>query len=48
VHSVATDSKGNLYTVETLQGKRLQKFTYKGLGPIPAQAPKVVWPGAGR
>ena len=31
VHSVATDSKGNLYTVETLQGKRLQKFVFRGL-----------------
>jgi DNA-binding beta-propeller fold protein YncE len=31
VHSIATDSKGNLYTTETYEGKRLQKFKYKGL-----------------
>ncbi len=34
VHSIATDSKGNIYTTETYQGKRLQKFTYQGLGPV--------------
>jgi DNA-binding beta-propeller fold protein YncE len=44
VHSVATDSKGNLYTVETYEGKRLQKFTYKGMG---AAANKgVLWPSS--
>ncbi len=26
VHSIATDSKGNIYTTETYEGKRLQKF----------------------
>jgi len=31
VHSIAADSKGNLYTTETYEGKRVQKFTYKGL-----------------
>jgi len=30
VGSVAIDSKGNLYTGETYEGKRLQKFVYKG------------------
>jgi DNA-binding beta-propeller fold protein YncE len=42
IHSVATDSKGNLYTVESLQGKRLQKFVFKGV----ANGPKdqgVTW-----
>ena len=34
VHSIATDSKGNIYTTETYEGKRLQKFVYKGLGPV--------------
>ncbi len=34
VGSVAVDSKGNLYTGETYEGKRLQKFIYKGLGPV--------------
>src|SRR5207344_1310614 len=34
VHSIATDSKGNIYTTETYEGKRLQKFVYKGLAPV--------------
>jgi DNA-binding beta-propeller fold protein YncE len=47
VHSIATDSKGNIYTTETYEGKRLQKFVYKGLGPVkPEQG--VPWPGASR
>ncbi|HEV3485239.1 MAG TPA: NHL repeat-containing protein [Vicinamibacterales bacterium] len=46
VHSIATDSKGNLYTVETYEGKRVQKFIYKGLGE-PARS-AVPWPGGGR
>ena len=29
VHSIATDSKGNIYTTETYEGKRVQKFTLK-------------------
>ena len=32
LHNVATDSRGNLYTVETWGGKRVQKFVYKGVG----------------
>ena len=35
VHNVAVDSKGNIYTVETYEGKRVQKFAYKGLGAVP-------------
>lgn len=31
VHSMAIDSKGNLYTAEVAPGRRLQKFAYKGL-----------------
>ena len=34
VHSIATDSKGNIYTTETYTGKRLQKFVNKGVGPV--------------
>src|SRR6266568_5511628 len=44
VHSIATDSKGNLYTTETYEGKRLQKFVYKGLKPIAKKNLGVVWP----
>jgi len=31
VGSIAVDSKGNVYTGETYEGKRLQKFVYKGM-----------------
>jgi DNA-binding beta-propeller fold protein YncE len=46
VHSIATDSQGNIYTTETYEGKRIQKFVYKGLGPIPARDQGVVWPSS--
>jgi DNA-binding beta-propeller fold protein YncE len=32
VGSIAVDSKGNVYTGETYEGKRVQKFVFKGLG----------------
>ena len=35
VHSIASNSKGNFYTTETYEGKRVQKFVYKGIGSIP-------------
>jgi hypothetical protein len=31
VHSVVTNSKGDIYTTETYRGQRVQKFVYKGL-----------------
>ena len=31
MHSIAVDSNGHLYTTETYEGRRVQKFTYKGL-----------------
>ena len=34
VHSIATDSKGNIFTTETYRGQRVQKFLYKGLAPV--------------
>jgi len=43
VHSIVTDSKGNLYTTETYEGRRLQKFTYKGIMAVPREQ-GVVWP----
>jgi DNA-binding beta-propeller fold protein YncE len=43
VHSIATDSQGNLYTTETYEGKRLQKFVFMGLG-SPPRDQGVVWP----
>ena len=44
VHSIATDSQGNIYTTETFEGKRVQKFVYKGLGPVTNQNQGTVWP----
>jgi DNA-binding beta-propeller fold protein YncE len=46
VHSIATDSKGNIYTTETYRGQRLQKFVYKGLAPVGKRDQGVVWPKA--
>jgi DNA-binding beta-propeller fold protein YncE len=44
VHSIALDSKGNMYTVETYEGRRLQKFVYKGLAPVTKFDQGTVWP----
>lgn len=46
VHSIATDSKGNIYTAETYTGARLQKFVFKGLAPIANTNQGVLWPKA--
>jgi DNA-binding beta-propeller fold protein YncE len=47
VHSLAVDSKGNLYTVEGFEGKRIQKFIFKGVGAV-AAAQGTLWPRSGR
>lgn len=49
VHSLAVDSNGNIFTTETYEGSRLQKFTFKGYAPVPAGAEGensqgVLWP----
>jgi len=44
VHSIATDSKGNIFTTETYRGQRVQKFVYKGLAPVTKQDQGVLWP----
>ena len=44
VHSIATDSQGNLYTTETYEGKRVQKFVYRGLRPVTRRDQGTVWP----
>ena len=44
VHSIATDSRGNIYTTETWEGKRLQKFTYRGMAPVTTMHQGTVWP----
>ena len=43
VHSIAADSKGNLYTTETYEGKRVQRFVYKGIAAV-APEQGVPWP----
>jgi DNA-binding beta-propeller fold protein YncE len=48
VHSIATDSKGNVYTTETYEGKRVQKFNFKGMGPVTKANQGVLWPGAAK
>jgi len=44
VHSIATDSKGNVYTTETYRGQRVQKFVYKGLASVTKKEQGTVWP----
>ena len=44
VHSIATDSKGNIFTTETYRGQRVQKFVYKGMGPVTKKDQGVLWP----
>jgi hypothetical protein len=44
VHSIGTDSKGNIYTSETYRGQRAQKFVYKGLATVTKKDQGVVWP----
>src|SRR5271168_3121448 len=47
VHSIATDSKGNIFTTETYRGQRVQKFLYKGLAAVTKTDQGVVWPKSG-
>jgi DNA-binding beta-propeller fold protein YncE len=46
VHSIATDSKGNIYTTETYHGQRVQRFAYKGMGSVTKVDQGTVWPKA--
>ncbi len=49
VHSISVDSMGNIFTTETYEGSRLQKFEFKGYAPVPPGAEGmnsqgVLWP----
>ena len=44
VHNIATDSKGNIYTTETYEGKRVQKFAYMGMAPVTVMDQGTPWP----
>ena len=48
VHSIAADSKGNIFTTETYRGQRVQKFVYKGMAPVTKKEQGVVWPSASK
>ena len=48
VHSIDTDSQGNIYTTETYEGKRVQKFVYMGMGPVTAENQGAPWPSSER
>jgi DNA-binding beta-propeller fold protein YncE len=47
VHSIAADSRGNLFTAETRRGQRVQKFVYRGLAPVTKKDQGVLWPRSG-
>lgn len=44
LHSIATDSSGNLYTTETYEGRRVQRFLFKGVEPVTKWEQGTVWP----
>ena len=44
VHNLDTDSKGNLYATETYTGARVQRFMFKGVGPVTKADQGVPWP----
>ncbi len=46
LQGIATDSKGNIYTTETYEGKRIQKFEFKGVAAIAKHDQGTVWPGS--
>jgi hypothetical protein len=37
LHHMTTDSKGNLYTSEVEDGRRIQKFVFKGISSVPVE-----------
>ena len=43
-HSIVTDTQGNFYTTETYEGKRVQKFVYRGLRPLEQMQSGPAWP----
>ena len=48
VHVIASDSKGNLYTGETYEGHRVQRFVYKGMGTTNKKYQGVLWPSSAK
>lgn len=46
--SVAVDDQGNVFTAENGQGRRIQKFTNLGLGPVTMEHQGALYPAASR
>jgi DNA-binding beta-propeller fold protein YncE len=47
VHSIAMDSHNNIYTTETFDGRRLQRFIYKGMQAVQKGTDQgTVWPSS--
>jgi hypothetical protein len=44
VHSIATDSQGNIYTTETYEGRRVQKFLNRGVMRVTQMHQGTPWP----
>jgi len=42
-HSLATNSSGDIFTTETYEGKRVQKFAYQGISEVP-RVQGAAWP----
>ena len=47
-HSIATDSDGNIYTTETYEGKRTQKFVFQGMTSLSQIRDGAPWPSSSR
>lgn len=47
VHSIALDSRGNMFVTETYEGKRIQRFIYKGIQKTARGYQGVPWPKRG-
>lgn len=43
-HSIATDSRDNIYITETFEGKRIQRFLNRGMGPARPPNEGAPWP----
>ncbi len=43
-HSISVDSDGSIYTTETYEGKRVQKFVYQGIKELPRANQGAPWP----
>ncbi len=45
-HSIVSDSTGNVFTTETYEGKRVQKFIYRGMQPLSQARTGAPWPAS--